>query len=246
MKGSINSLVIGSGSCRGVAMVSALLKHLYLLPQIENYSGVSVGAVICLVLVVSKVPLAGLTKIFAMLKSLDFPFGFGFHPKCPSKTGFQLFSIDPLKKKLAAFLPENRTFRELFHSTGKFFNVRVTSVSGGVVDCNHRSTPDALVMKTVLASASMPLIFAPQKNLNECFVDGAVAASNRFPMLDKFDRERTLGVFVPTSGDQPPENACKYMLILSCPRVKFTTLNLTEDMVRYLQEVGNQARIVVV
>jgi predicted acylesterase/phospholipase RssA len=104
------------------------------------------------------------------------------------------------------------------------------------------STPDKIVLETVMASCGMPYIFTPRKDQEGfCVIDGAVTEAARMPMLPTFDPDHTMGVLVLSNNRENTDYPCKYMIFLDCPRVKFTTLNVTPAMVNYLLKVGKDS-----
>ena len=252
---TVDNLVISSGSCRGISIVAALNKHSQFLKNVKNFSGVSVGSMICLVLVLN----LPLVKIIEELSTLFFPFKFGFHT-CSKVLGFHTFEDSHLRRKLIGFfalanISPAVTFKELFELTGKFLNVRITqlqkdnqrdgkTVDHIVRDCNVDSTPNRIVLETVMASCGMPYIFMPRKDQEGfCVIDGAVTEAARMPMLPSFDPKHTLGVLILSNNRKNTDYPCKYMIFLDCPRVKFTTLNVTPAMVNYLLKVGRDSII---
>lgn len=106
------------------------------------------------------------------------------------------------------------------------------------------STPNKIVLDTVMASSGMPYIFTPQQDQEGfCVIDGAVTEAARMPMLASFDPKHTLGVLILSNNRKNIDYLCEYMIFLECPRVKFTTLNVTPAMVNYLLKVGRDSII---
>lgn len=253
----IRNLVVSSGSCRGISIVAAINKHFRILKNVQHFSGVSVGSIVCLVLVLN----LPLLTIINELSTVFFPFKFGFHT-CSAVIGFRTFEDLGLRQKMVGFfalanISPAATFKKLFEITGKFLNVRVTQLrkdknkdqnkdrnNHRVQDCNVDSTPDKIVLETVMASCSMPYIFMPRKDQEGfCVIDGAVTEAARMPMLPSFDPKNTLGVLVLSNNRENTDYPCKYMIFLDCPRVKFTTLNVTPAMANYLLKVGKDSII---
>ena len=119
---------------------------------------------------------------------------------------------------------ENITFKELYEITNKKLIITATCVNSMDIEFfDHISTPDISIIKVLLMSISIPIIFKPVKLDNKYYVDGGMIS--HYP-IDYFKdyKDETLGVLVTTSLNKFKEinNIKDYIYnIMSCP---FTNL----------------------
>lgn len=173
------ALCISSGGMNGIYYLGILDYHYERnnLSFITHYSGTSIGAFICVLLIIGYTP----KEIFIHICKDDILSSF-------SDFSFQnliqyhgLFKIDILKtylenmilKKLS-FIP---TLNELFLEFNKTFycsSYNLTNQDDGITYFSHLSHPNMLISDAVICSCSIPFVFSKNKVNNNTYIDGAI------------------------------------------------------------------------
>ena len=115
---------------------------------------------------------------------------------------------------------ENITFKELYELTNKRLIITATCVNNMNIEYfDYINTPDIPVIKVLLMSISIPIIFKPIKLENKYYVDGGLIS--HYPIdFFKDEPEKTLGILVTTSMNTFKEinNIKDYIYnIMTCP-----------------------------
>lgn len=193
-------LVIGPGGIKGLKVLGFLspLEDINLLQYVDTYCGVSVGAVISLLLI------AGyqVREIIGEAIKVDIfrdMGGFNFQSAIENK-GF--ISNEPIRKILTQLIINKfgnvPTLHSLYIRTGKsFIAVTLNATDETCEMLSPFSHPDVSCIDATLFSMNIPFIFYQLIYKGKTYVDGALA--NPYP-VDFFDDNNTniLGVYMKT------------------------------------------------
>jgi predicted acylesterase/phospholipase RssA len=177
----IETICIGSGGLKGITFVSALNnleKNNYLsLNNIKKYTGISVGSIICILLIVGY----KLDEIIDIVINLDYN---EIKPDISLDLIIENFGFDNgeniinfLKNLILKKINKNDdiTFLELYNITNKEFYVATTNFSKNKEKIfNFKDTPNVSVFMAIRMSISIPIIFTPVLFENDYYVDGAL------------------------------------------------------------------------
>jgi NTE family protein len=184
----IETICIGSGGLKGISFISALHnleKNNYLiLNNIKKYSGVSVGSIISILLIINY----KFNEINELLTNLNFN---DIKPDISLDLMMDNYGFDNGEKiinyiKNLVFKKINKTnditFIELFNITNKEFYVATTNFSKNKEKIfSYKDTPNFSVFTAIRMSISIPLIFTPVLFENDYYVDGALTNSVYIP-----------------------------------------------------------------
>jgi NTE family protein len=178
-------LVLDSGAIKGIYIIGALkyLEELGKLHKYTHYVGSSVGALLCLLLVLGY----NTTELDKMVLETDFQklvmdnwmrIPYNLLMNNGLNTGDRLIKWvgDVLEKHNYS---KNITFSELFEHTGKCLVMTGTSISSRqTFYFNHLTFPNTKVLEALRISISIPLFFTTKdyviEDKSHTFVDGAV------------------------------------------------------------------------
>jgi predicted acylesterase/phospholipase RssA len=223
----INSLVVAGGGIKGLLFVGAikLLDDIKVLNRIKYFYGTSIGAFICLIIVLgwSSDEMVHIISKINLNNIMDFNIdtfinNFGFI----SKNNYEL-----LIKHIITFkgFPENITFLELYKKTNKELNVISHSLRKNAgCNMNYINTPNKYVWEAIYDSSALPGLIGPnfKKMKDDIYLDGGFA--NNFAMN-----------FV------KPENKFKVIGICATSYLpdwdKFTTYIKEKDIINYSLEL---------
>lgn len=196
-------LVVGPGGIKGFKILGFLtaLEDKRILDHVDTFCGVSVGAIICLLIV------AGYTTRDILTEAIDLDIFKDVH----------LFDFSTMVSNKGLMSNESIRSRLIQLLTNKFGNVPSlyglymrTGRSLALVTLNttdHKSVvmtpfnnPDISCVDAVMLSINIPFIFYELIYLGKVYVDGALA--NPYP-VDYFDDNKTriLGIYVKTLHD---------------------------------------------
>lgn len=194
---SIRYLNFGGGGVKGFVYlgVLAVLDQYKVLSNVVGASGASIGAFMALcvcsglrgirlVRILSQMPLLDAFR-YMDLSYLTTHYGANL-PQC---------SLRPFVEHILSITvgTSECTFQEFYTMTQKHLVVSVTNITRGCSEtCSHLSTPHVKVADAVVASMSIPLIFAPVQLhplSSDQYVDGAL--TNNFP-VQEFVLEETM------------------------------------------------------
>jgi len=187
------ALLIGSGGARGYMFLGAT-HRLFCEGYLENvtkYTGVSIGAVICLLLAVGYTP-REIWKEAKYLKSTDLV-------KVSSNVfkNLGLFTTDIIRGRLNNLIKQRYdtplTFKDLYEKTGNELSVLAFDfvLKRGVV-FSLENTPDVDVLDGICGSISLPMMFEP---FQDRYIDGAMHDPYPIYLLDK-EGDRVLGLYI--------------------------------------------------
>lgn len=178
---SNDTLILSGGSTTGIVMLGKL--HMMILSnclEIENittFGGTSIGAVICLLLVVGYQPV----EIAYYLYNNDFWTCFSKIDMYRVIQGNGLFSLkilqDELSKMVLLKMPKIPKFSELKKNyLCSSFNL----CQNKMVYFDNVSTPDMDTVQATVMSCAIPILFEPCIFNNERFIDGGII--DNFPI----------------------------------------------------------------
>tara|TARA_B100001175_G_C19472156_1_gene622357 strand:+ start:619 stop:1530 length:912 start_codon:yes stop_codon:yes gene_type:complete len=194
----MKNLVLSGGGINGIIELGSLkaLENLNLLKNIKNYSGSSVGSIICFLLILDFSP----SDIFIIIKKIDFSYLVNENIFNLLDT-YSLCNIDKTKVFLTSLLElkfniKKITYIELYNKTKKNLNIIAISLTEEkIVTFNYINTPNLDVIDTLIASCSIPLVF-PCKNINNNDYFDAFMINNYPINIFKDDLKSTIGIKV--------------------------------------------------
>lgn len=197
-------LILGPGGEKGLYELGALmyLNNNHLLDDVKIYAGVSVGAIISLLLVCDYTP----SKIIAKALEIDF-FRYFEHPDLELLLREKgLITHQPIRQILTELVEDKYgfvpTLGRLYELTGRELMAVATDMNQQrPVYLNYHTTPELNCIEAVIMSSSIPLIFTQIEWGKYLFVDGFL--SNPYP-VDYYDNKGNtiLGIYIKTL---PPE-----------------------------------------
>ena len=212
-------LVLGPGGVKGFGILGMLLSYEEkgILDQIQGYGGVSIGALISLLLC------CGYTIIDILSEAND-----SILPEFPDissmydlpiwlskwKKGEGLLSINRLRDRLKVLL-ESRfgvipTFQQLYMATGKeLLMVSYDLDADRPYYLSRKHTPDIPVDDAVIYSMSIPLILERSVYNGKYLIDGAFG--NPYPVNMFPEEKKVLGIFV--LSETPPSGSSLISLL---------------------------------
>ena len=194
----MKNLVLSGGGINGIIELGSLkaLENLDLLKNIKNYSGSSIGSIICFLLIIDFSP----SDIFIIVKKIDFSYLVNENIFNLLDT-YSLCNIDKTKVFLTSLLAlkyniKKITYIELYNKTKKNLNIIAISLTEKkIVTFNYINTPHLDVIETLIASCSIPLVF-PCTNINNNDYFDAFMINNYPINIFKDDLKNTIGIKV--------------------------------------------------
>lgn len=195
-------LVFGPGGIKGIKMLGFLspIEDYGLLEYVDTYAGVSVGALISLLIICGYtireiVGEAVKLDIFKDISSIDFA-------TIIERKGF--ISNEPVRKRLTQLVINKfgnvPSLHGLYMMTGKsFVAVTLNVTNEECVMMNPFDYPDISCVDATMFSMNIPFIFYQLMDRGKVYADGALV--NPYP-VDYFDDGNTnvLGIYVKTKG----------------------------------------------
>ena len=179
-------LVVSFGGYTGIAFLGILhaLNERNNLESVTHYYGTSIGAIICALLA------AGLTpfQIFSEFCQQD-------HVFKPNLLEFifgdaqSLASFQPFEHQLCAIFRKYVNHIPTFSSLaqrGRYLHIYTYSLdSHKMIEFSYTTTPHHNILDPVVASAAIPLVFAPKQINDQYYIDGAII--NPLPLAEALD-----------------------------------------------------------
>lgn len=193
-----DTLIISGGSTSGISMLGRLNRLLHdkeiHLHAIKNFSGVSIGAMICYFLIIGYPPL-DIFRIILNNGITEF-FTENFSP-LSGLIGIGLYPLKKFKQKILGIIGEENAklkFKDLAGEKNFLCTAYNLDLKKYVVFSN-KTTPDMNILDSVMLSCAIPFIFEPMLYMNDRYVDGGVI--NNFPLKEttrNFTCNRILGL----------------------------------------------------
>ncbi len=189
-------LVLGGGSMRGISHIGVikLFEEIGIMKHIDTFCGVSIGALICALLVLG----------YESSVMFDFISNFNFEKlkKIEPKYLFTLFGIDKgknveqmikqlIKEKIG---DENIILSKLFKMTKKTLIITVTCLNNNKeYYFDHNNAPDMPLYLLIQMSMCIPIMYTPILYKGNYYIDGG--CKNNYPISIFKDRiHETIGV----------------------------------------------------
>jgi len=176
------AICVGAGGIIGMFYLGAL-DYYYekkLLDNVMYYSGTSIGAFVCGLLMIGYSP----RDIIVYLCKNDFSKNFGRMSVQNLFSNYGLIDTTELKKYLEKIIIEKLTFiptlKEMYDATRKIFYCTSYRVSYDGKDSDtktyfsYRTHPSMLLSDAIMCSCSIPFLFSKTLVDNSVYIDGAV------------------------------------------------------------------------
>jgi len=194
LKRNITKLLICGGGFKFFYIVGALkyLDELNILQNINEYIGVSAGAVLSLFFNIGYT-LDELDSFF-----LEFNFEKMLDPHIDSLLDNKGLDDGELKKFIIQHFLKNKnyhpsiTFKELYEMTNKKLTFYVTNITiNKLEEVNYETYPDMPIWIGIAMTTALPILYQPIIYNNNYFVDGAVF--DNYP-IELYSEENILGI----------------------------------------------------
>lgn len=214
-----DTLVISGGSTSGITIVGRLCRLLHEkkidLNSVKNFSGVSIGALICYFIILGYKPV----DIFSIIINNDIP---GFFTKNFSPlSGFiggGFYSLKKFKQKIFDTVGVEKSklcYRDLVCKN--FLCTAYNLDKKNYEIFSPQTTPDMNILDSVIMSCSIPLVFEPTIYKGNRYVDGGII--NNFPLKEtreNFNCTKILGIIcVKNYNNYTPPNIWRFSDILT-------------------------------
>lgn len=197
-------LVVGPGGVKGLVHLGALfyMEQADILSAVHTYCGVSVGAIITLMLSIG----CSVNEIIAAAVSDNFFSDVGSFRLEAAMDKKGLLSIEPLRKKISSIVAAKYngnipTLAELYTATGKTYEaVAVNLTTAKVEYLSWLTHPGMPCVTAAILSASLPGVFQVTTYNECCYSDGGIG--DPYP-INRYDnsRNRILGMYIESVVD---------------------------------------------
>ena len=185
---TIKHLVLSGGAYKGFYTIGALTylsnQNFYNIDDIESIYGTSVGALLATILCL-KLNFDDLTE-YAINKPWHKSFKFSVDSLFDmiNKKGFiQKEFIEGIFENLfkSAGLNKSATLQDIYNYSNIDLNIFATNLTTFTLErFSHKTHPDISILDAIYRSCSLPFIFQPHYEDNNCYVDGGII--NPYPM----------------------------------------------------------------
>ena len=185
---TIKHLVLSGGAYKGFYTIGALTylasQDFYNIDDIESIYGTSVGALLATILCL-KLNFDDLTE-YAINKPWHKSFNFSVDSLFDmiNKKGFiQKEFIEGIFENLfkSAGLNKSATLQDIYNYSNIDLNIFATNLTTFTLErFSHKTHPDISILDAIYRSCSLPFIFQPHYEDNNCYVDGGII--NPYPM----------------------------------------------------------------
>lgn len=197
------NLVLSGGGIKGITHIGALyaLEKLDILQHITHFAGTSVGSLIIGLYVVGYSPL----ELYEFVKAFNFK-----EAKGVDINNIQYYGLDDgnkiqyILKRLISNkkMPDTITLEELYTITKKHITLTTVCINT-MKTCyiSHITHPKLELVKAIMMSISIPLIFCPVHYENDMYIDGACL--DNYPMsVFKDNLKSTIGIILSDSSER--------------------------------------------
>jgi len=231
-------LVLGPGGIKGFLELGALvgLEKAGILSDVTTYVGVSVGAIISLLLVVGYT----VTEIIVEAADANIFEDFSSVSWKDIKENFGLVSSAPIKRKLTRRVMEKfgyvPTLEQLYHSTGLELICVTANLDKEITEyMSYRTEPNMSSVDAVMYSMNIPIVFYKLKYKGCVYVDGALG--NPYP-VDEYDDGLVdiLGVYIESTRrtEREPSESTTTMYVHKI--IEFTMSQLRDRIIKTCSE----------
>ena len=205
-----DAVVLSGGGVRGISHLGCLFYYYEkgFLQHITEYSGTSIGSVICLLLASDYEPMCIFKEIYN-IESFIKPNEISNIWRIFTEHG--IMNIDRLFEltermiiKKFGFVPD---FQKMYDLTNKEITVAAVNINKMCVEYfNRTNTPSLSVIDAVKMSCNLPLIFQQITYNGSCYVDGGL--SDNFPLRGISRGKKILGsVIIGDAANKYSENS---------------------------------------
>ena len=238
-------LVLGPGGIKGFLELGALagLENAGVLSDVTTYVGVSVGAIISLLLVVGYT----VTEIIVEAADANIFEDFSSVSWKDIKENFGLISSAPIKRKLTRSVMEKfgyvPTLEQLFCSTGLELVCVTANLDKEIPEyISYKTDPQMSCVDLVMYSMNIPIIFYKLIYKGCVYVDGALG--NPYP-VDVYDdgNVNILGIYIESTRrtDEEPSDSTTTMYIHKI--IQFTMSQLRDRIIKTCSEKCKHLRL---
>lgn len=198
----VKNLVFAGGGLRGIAILGVIqalrdefgIDFGFRIPQLKNVAGVSIGCLFALCITLGY-SVSEITEMSFRMNQSDI---LQSDPLRIISGQLSVDTGDKLKEFIENLLVRKKfsktcTLQELYEGTNINFHVVVTNLTLGSVEHVTRELyPNLKVVKAILASMALPLVFPPVEAPNgDVWIDGGILEN--FPIL-KYNAQESLGI----------------------------------------------------
>ena len=252
-----NTLSLSGGGIKGIVFLGALkyLDENNLLNDINTFCGVSVGSIICFLLIIGY----KYNDLYKFIMNLDIKKFINidinlFIDKYGLNDGKDIINILKIfmKKKN---IKENITFKELYELTNKELNISVSNISDKKVEYfNYKNYPNFEVLLSIRMSISIPLIFCPVIYNDKYYIDGSCLDDL---IYCKENNDKSLYLYINNDNKiinletyfsniintliyKKNINECKNLIIFNISNIDTFNFNITKEKIEELFNLGYQ------
>ena len=196
------------GFCFAGTLISLIhlsaINHMNFYDQVNGVAGCSIGSAISF-FVCLKLTIPELIEVMNYDLIKLFKPTFDYKNIFTTFGGLNILTARPIFEQLLvkSNMKKRITFKEFYEKTGILLKITVTNLTKRSAEYHSKdTTPNFIVVDSLLASMAIPGVFAPVYINDQCYIDGAVVDS--FP-IDQFDRNTTLGFCLKRSNPRLDE-----------------------------------------
>ena len=252
-----NTISLSGGGIKGIVFLGALkyLDENNLLNNINTYCGVSVGSIICFLLIIGY----KYNDLYKFMLNLDIKKFINIDinlllEKYGLNDGKDIINILKIfmKKKN---IKENITFKELYELTNKELIISVSNINDKKVEYfNYKNYPNFEVLLSLRMSFSIPLIFSPVIYNNKYYIDGSCLDDL---ICNKENNDDCLYLYINNDNEinnitsyfsniintliyKKNINECKNLIIFNISNIDTFNFNISKEKIEELFNLGYQ------
>lgn len=248
-----NTLSLSGGGIKGIVFLGALkyLNENNLLNNINTFCGVSVGSIICFLIIIGY----KYNDLYKFIMNLDikkfinidlnlFLDKYGFND---GKDIINILKIFMKKKNIK----EDITFKELYELTKKELIISISNITDKKVEyINYINYPDREVLLTIRMSISIPIIFSPVIYNDKYYIDGSclddLICKNNDNTLYLYinndnkiiNLETYFSNIINTLIYKKNINDCKNLIIFNISNIDTFNFNISKEKIEELFNLG--------
>ena len=250
-----NTISLSGGGIKGIVFLGALkyLDENNLLKDINTFCGVSVGSIICFLLIIGY----KYNDLYKFILNLDIKKFINIDinlllEKYGLNDGKDIINILKIfmKKKN---IKENITFKELYELTNKELIISVSNINDKKVEYfNYKNYPDFEVLLSIRMSFSIPLIFSPVIYNDKYYIDGSCLDDL---ICNKENNNNCLCLYINNDNEinnitsyfsniintliyKKNINECKNLIIFNISNIDTFNFNVSKEKIEELFKLG--------
>ncbi len=243
----IKAMVFEGGGALGPAHVGAVERFAGILPNVKNFAGSSSGSIMAMALACG----APLESVRNAMLSIDFNLlldnGEGCKGMARTVTKWGWYEGSYITRWVDDFIAttpmgkKDMTFNELFQRTGNELVITTVSINmNRVVYCSKDTTPDMPIKIAVRRSVGLPLVFQPDVEDGDRYIDGGTLDNYPIRVFDyKLDHDEVIGFKLLNSPGEnqderpvihPPRSLAEYTYrVLAMLLVKSNSVHIDDE-----------------